>query len=341
MSSKKFEKKLKKTPMRINSALKLEKALWNADELDHKGTRDGFGVGLMEAAKKNSDVVGVCADLTESTRMHTFAEAYPERFIEVGVAEQNLVTVASGLAAEGKVPFAASFAAFSPGRNWEQIRTTICYNDQPVNVVGSHAGITVGEDGATHQMLEDIALMRALPNMIVVVPADAEEARKATLALAKDSRPSYLRLSRAKVPVVTTKQTPFELGKAYTYTKGTDVTLVTTGVLLYECLKVAAQLKGEISVEVVHVPTIKPLDEKTLLQSARKTGKVITVEEHQVHGGLGGAVAELLSQKHPVPMHIMGVQDRFGESGDGMKLLDTFGLSARHIAKACKKMVKK
>lgn len=294
--------------------------------------RKGFGRGLLEAGKLDENVVAACADLTDSTQMSLFKNEFPDRFVEIGVAEQNLVTVGSGLAAMGKVPFVSSYAAFSPGRNWEQIRTTICLNDQPVKIVGSHAGISVGPDGATHQMLEDIALMRVLPNMVVVVPGDSLEAERATKALATDSRPAYLRLAREATPIITTDQTPFEIGKAYVYVPGNDLTIISTGAMTYQAMVAAHKLYVQgIDVEVVHVPTIKPLDAVTILSSVRKTGKVITVEEAQINGGLGGAVAELLSEEHPALLKRIGIRDRFGESGTPEELLDHFGLTAKHI----------
>lgn len=296
-------------------------------------TREGFGLGLKDAAATDARIVGLCADLTESTMMHHFANAYPDRFFQVGVAEQNLVTVSSGMAAEGKVPFCSSYATFSPGRNWEQIRTTICYNDQNVKVIGSHAGLSVGPDGATHQALEDIAMMRVLPNMKVVVPADVEQAYKATRVIAKDASPTYFRLAREKSPIFTTKKTPFVLGQADVYWKGNDVTVIGCGPVLYEALFAAYQLKGKISVEVINVHTIKPIDVKTIVRSVRKTGCVVTVEEHQMAGGLGGAVAETLSRTYPVPMEYVGMQDRFGESGQALELWEHFGISPSNIIK--------
>lgn len=297
--------------------------------------RKGFGRGLLEAGKRWDNVVAACADLTESTQMHLFAQAFPERFIEIGVAEQNLVTVGTGLAAMGKVPFVSSYAAFSPGRNWEQIRTTICLNDRPVRVVGSHAGVSVGPDGATHQMLEDIALMRVLPNMVVIAPGDSLEAQKATLALATDKRPAYLRLAREATPIITTELTPFEIGKAYVYHPGKDVTIITTGTMTAQALEAAKSLeKDKISAEVIHVPTIKPLDSDTILDSVSRTRHVITAEEAQINGGLGGAVAELLAENQPTPMYRIGMRDRFGESGQPNELLKHFGLTAQHIAMA-------
>ena len=295
--------------------------------------RKGFGRGLLNAGKININVVAACADLTESTQMSLFKKEFPERFVEVGVAEQNLVTVGSGMAAMGKIPFVSSYAAFSPGRNWEQIRTTVCLNDQPVKIVGSHAGVSVGPDGATHQMLEDIALMRVLPNMVVIAPCDSLEAERATLAMASDQRPNYIRLAREATPIVTTDKTPFEIGKAYVYKAGKDLTIMSTGTMTYQALAAAEKLeKDGIHAEVIHVPTIKPLDEKTIIASAKKTGKVITVEEGQIIGGLGGAIAELLSQTSPTKVIRMGMQDRFGESGKPDELLEHFGLTAKHIA---------
>lgn len=305
-----------------------------------EATRTGFGRGLVEAGKKDVNVVAACADLTDSTKMSMFKEAFPERFIEIGVAEQNLVTVGSGLAAQGKIPFVSSYAAFSPGRNWEQIRTTICLNDQPVKIVGSHAGLYTGADGATHQMLEDIALMRVLPNMVVIVPADSVEAEKATLAMAEDKRPNYLRLARENTPVITTEKTPFEIGKAYVYAEGRDVTIISTGTMTYHALVAAEKLfKEGVDAEVVHVPTIKPLDAKTILKSVEKTHCVVTVEEAQMAGGLGGAVAELLGEEFPVPIMRVGVKDRFGESGKPEELLEHFGLTAPHIMMAAHEIV--
>lgn len=307
---------------------------------DAEPIRKGFGRGLLEAGKRDKQVVAGCADLTDSTQMSLFKAEFPDRFVEIGVAEQNLVTVAAGLAAMGKIPFVSSYAAFSPGRNWEQIRTTICLNDRPVRVVGSHAGVSVGPDGATHQMLEDIALMRVLPNMVVIAPGDALEAEKATLALAADKRPAYLRLAREATPIVTTDKTPFEIGKAYVYREGSDVTLITTGTMTYQAMVAAEQLyKDGIEAEVIHVPTIKPLDAKTILASVEKTGAVVTAEEAQAVGGLGGAIAELLADECPAPMKRIGMQDRFGESGTPDELLEYFGLDAKHIRMAAHSVI--
>lgn len=311
-----------------------------ADDVKREPIRAGFGRGLKAAGEANENVVALCADLTDSTKMSEFKAAFPDRFVEIGVAEQNLVTVASGMARAGKIPFTSSYAAFSPGRNWEQIRTTIALNDQPVVVVGSHAGISVGPDGATHQMLEDIALMRVLPNMIVIAPGDSVEAEKATKALAESGKPAYIRLAREGTPVFSTDKSPFEIGKAYTLREGSDVTLMGTGTMSYQMLAAAEELqKHGVSAEVVHVPTIKPLDEKTLLASAKKTGRVVTAEEAQAAGGFGSAVAELLTDKLPMPVKRIGMQDRFGESGEPDELLDHFGLTGAKIAKAVKEFV--
>lgn len=305
-----------------------------ASDLKKEANRKGFGRGLATAGEKDSRIVAACADLTGSTAINIFAEKFPERFIEIGVAEQNLVTVGAGLAAMGKIPFVSSYAAFCPGRCWEQIRTTICLNERPVKIIGAHAGLSVGLDGATHQMLEDIALMRSLPHMVVIVPGDSLEAEKATLALAADDvNPGYLRLAREDVPILTTDKTPFEIGKAYVYREGKDITLLSTGLMTYHAMVAAEVLaKDGIDAEVVHVPTIKPLDEATILASLRKTGRAITIEEGQIAAGFGSAVAELASEQHPVPIRRMGMKDHFGESGKPDELFEHFGLTATHIA---------
>jgi transketolase len=314
-----------------------------AKDIKQEATRKGFGRGLTKAGEVDENVVAACADLTESTNMAAFREAFPERFIEMGVAEQNLATVGSGLAAMGKIPFVGSYAAFSPGRNWEQIRTTICLNERPVKIVGCHAGLSVGLDGATHQMLEDIALMRVLPHMVVVVPGDSVEAEKATLAMARDKvNPGYLRLARADSAVFTTDKTPFEIGKAYVFSQGKDVTIISTGSMTYQALVAAEKLyKDGIDAEVVHCPTIKPLDGATILTSVEKTRAVITIEEGQINGGLGGVIAELLGEHLPAPMVRLGMKDRFGESGKPDELLEHFGLTAKHIALAAHHIVDK
>lgn len=303
------------------------------DDVAKEPIRAGFGRGLKAAGEANETIVALSADLTESTQMHIFKEAFPERFIEIGVAEQNLVTVASGLARAGKIPFTSSYAAFSPGRNWEQIRTTAALNDMPVKIVGSHAGVSVGPDGATHQMLEDIALMRVLPNMIVVAPGDSVEAEKATRLIAENGKPTYIRLAREKTPVFSTDESPFEIGKAYVLREGRDITLLGTGTMTYQLLAAAKLLEDKgIHAEVVHVPTIKPLDTETILASVHKTGRAFTAEEAQAAAGFGGAIAELLSEQLPTPLYRAGMQDRFGESGGPDELIAHFGLDAVSLA---------
>ncbi len=311
-------------------------------EVEQEPIRAGFGRGLVAAGRASTQVVALCADLTESTKMDEFAKEFPDRFIEMGVAEQNLVVVASGLAAMGKVPFVSSYAAFSPGRNWEQIRTTICLNDQSVKIAGSHAGVSVGPDGATHQMLEDIALMRVLPNMRVVVPCDSLEAAKATQAIAGTSGPAYLRLAREKTPIITTAQTPFVLAKAQVFREGADVTIFACGPMVYQALVAAEELQQSgVEVEVVNVAVIKPLDTATIIKSARKTGLAVTIEEAQVVGGLGGAIAEVLAENQPVRVVRLGMLDHFGESGEPNQLLEYFGLTSKHITSRILQLLKK
>lgn len=323
----------------ILSDQKLKENLF--EKPDQKPTRDGFGAGLMELGESNKQVVALCADLAESTRMFAFKEKYPERYIELGVAEQNLATVASGLANYGKIPFIASYAAFSPGRNNEQIRTTISLNNVPVKIVGSHAGISVGPDGATHQALEDMALMRVQPNMVVLSPCDSEEARKATLAAAAHKGPIYLRLAREKTPLITTVDSPFEIGKANVLWRGENpqVSIIATGPLVHNALLAAKQLEGEISVSVVNIHTVKPLDREAVIAAAKEAGAVVTLEEHQVAGGLGSAVAECLAQEHPVPIEFVGVKDKFGQSGEPTELIEHYGMGVSHIVAAVKKVL--
>ncbi len=299
-------------------------------------TRDGFGAGVSEAGRLDARVVVLSADLKESTRAEVFEKEFPERFIEMGVAEQNMATVASGMAAGGKIPFITSYAAFSPGRNYEQIRTTIALNNMPVVVCGMHAGVSVGPDGATHQMLEDIGMMRMLPNMTVIVPLDAEEARKATIAVAKLGAPAYLRFGRQASPVLTTPETPFQIGKALLLwdTEKPRVAILSTGSLSATALSTAEALSKEgVETLVLHVPTIKPLDTEAVISVAKRAGRIITLEEHQVAGGLGSAVAELLSEQNPVPIRRLGVQDSFGQSGTPDELLAHYGLDATALIK--------
>ena len=302
----------------------------------YASVRGGFGEGLVETAKQNDRVVALSADLVESVGFGKFAEHIgAPRLIEVGVAEQNLVTVASGLAAMGNIPFAASYASFSPGRNWEQIRTTICLNNQPVKLVGSHAGLNVGPDGATHQMLEDIALMRSLPNMVVLAPGDAHEAELMAAAMVADSRPNYVRLPRADVPLFLNQAT-FEIGKAYVLREGKDVALLGTGTMTCQLLLAAEILANQHSIqaEVVHFPTIKPLDEAAVLGAAQKCGRVVTAEEGQIAGGFGSSVAELLSEHLPVKVKRIGVDNVFGESGKTSELWQKHGLDIDSIVRS-------
>lgn len=295
--------------------------------------RAGFGRGLLAAGEEDDRVVALCADLTESTQMHLFREKFPARFIQVGVAEQNLVTVASGLAHAGYIPFTSSYAAFSPGRNWEQIKTTACLNDQPVKVVGSHTGLNVGPDGATHQMLEDLALMRVLPNMVVVAPADGREAEAATRALARDARPAYLRLARDATDAVFADYDEFVIGRALLLKDGHDVGIISTGTMTREALTAADTLEAAgTSAAVLHVPTVKPIDVEAIVALAERTSLIVTVEEAQRIGGLGGAVAETLAEQRPCFMFRIGVDDRFGESGPPRALIKKFGLDAESLA---------
>ncbi len=302
--------------------------------VEQETSRKGFGEGLLESARSNDRVVGLCADLTESTYMTEFKEVFPGRFIQLGVAEQNLAAVASGMAAMGKIPIIASYAIFSPGRNWEQIRTTICYNDQNVKIVGSHAGLTVGQDGGSHQALEDLALSRVLPRMTVFSPCDSVEARKATLAMVEKSGPVYLRLSREKTPVITTADSPFVPGQANLIwrVENPKVLIVATGDLVYQALLAAQKLTHDnLAVCVLNVHTVKPLDEISIIKLARSAGSVVTVEDHQRAGGLGGAVSEVLSENCPVPVFRVGVNDSFGQSGRPIELLGHYGLNATAI----------
>ncbi|HSI20494.1 MAG TPA: transketolase C-terminal domain-containing protein [Verrucomicrobiae bacterium] len=304
-------------------------------------TRNGFGEGLLEEGGKNKDVVALCADLTESIRMEAFSKAYPAQFVEVGVAEQNMMGIAAGLALSGKIPFVASYAVFNPGRNWDQLRVSVAYSQANVKVVGAHAGISVGPDGATHQALEDVAITRVLPDLTVVVPTDAVEAKKAVAAIVAHKGPVYIRFGRDKVPTVTLPETPFVLGKANVVREGTDVTICANGPLVYEALVAAEELaKSKIQAEVIVVHTVKPLDGKTIVASLEKTGAVVTAEEAQITGGLGGAIAELAGEKCPVPLRRIGVEDRFGESGSPTELMDKYGLRAANIVDAVKAVIK-
>lgn len=321
----------------------LNKKIFDQD-VEQVPIRKGFGEGLVIAGDKNKQIVGLCADLTESTQMHLFKQKFPERFIEIGVAEQNLASVASGMAAMGKIPFISSYAMFSPGRNWEQIRTTICYNDVPVKIAGSHAGVSVGPDGGTHQAIEDIALTRIIPNMVVISPCDAIEAKKATLLAAETSTPVYLRLAREKTPIITTSETPFEIGKAQVFyeSKNPQVTIIATGALVHKAMLAAKTLDEEgIGSIVVNIATIKPLDGEAVLSAVTKTNNVVTVEEHQIAGGLGSTIAEFLSQHRPVPQEFVGVRDLFGQSGTQEELIEHYNLGDKSIVESAKKVIER
>jgi transketolase len=327
----------------INPKAKLSKSIFKKD-IEKIPSRNGYGEGLVEAGEKDENVVVLCADLTESTRSHLFQDKFPQRFIEVGVAEQALATIASGMANYGKIPFISSFAVFSPGRNWEQIRTTIALNDVPVKIGGSHTGVSVGPDGATHQMLEDIAIMRTMPNMVVLAPADAVETRKAVLEAAKNEKPTYIRFARNATPVFTTEKTPFKIGRAETIWQSKDpqVAIIACGPLVYEALLAAKELsKSKIEVVVINSHTIKPLDELAIIRAAKTTGAVVTVEEHQITGGLGGAVAETLTKNFPTPIEFIGMLDSFGESGKANELLEKYKMKSKDIVAAVKRVIKR
>ncbi len=323
----------------------LNKDIFNEKELEYKALRDGYGEALVELGENNLNIVVLTADLMESTRTEAFYKKFPERFIECGVAEQNMVTIASGLALTGKIPFVNSYAVFSPGRNWEQIRTTVCYSNLNVKIIGHHCGLLTGPDGATHQALEDIALMRVLPNMKVIVPCDFYEAKKATFQIAQIKGPVYLRLIREKTPIITTHQTSFKIGQAEIFwaSKKPKVLIIACGYLVYEALKAAYELEKEEKIEtiVLNNHTIKPLDETTILKCLNKTMAVVTVEEHQIFGGLGGAVSELLALKKPLPIEMVAVKDQFGESGNPFELIKKYQLDKESIKLAVKRVLKR
>ena len=311
--------------------------------VEQSPTRNGYGEGVVVAGEADPNVVVLCADLTESTRSQDFAEKFPDRFIEIGVAEQNLAAIAAGLGISGKVPFISSYATFSPGRNWEQIRTTIAYNDSNVKIVGSHTGVSVGPDGATHQATEDMAIMRTMPNMRVFSPCDAIEAKKMTEAVAQLWGPCYIRFAREKSPVFTTEETPFRPGRAEIFwsVDKPEVAVIGCGPLVHNALLAAKDLAKDVRVMVINSHTIKPLDEHLLLEVIKKCGAVVTVEEHQVKGGLGGAIAELVAREHPVPIEFVGMQDTFGETGEPEELIEKYGMGVESIKKAIKKVAKR
>ncbi len=329
----------------IKKEAKLNPKIFDKD-CEQVPIRSGFGEGLVVAGEADKNIVALCADLTESTKMLAFKEKFPDRFIEIGVAEQNLASVASGMASMGKLPVISSYAMFSPGRNWEQIRTTICYNDRKVIIAGSHAGISVGPDGGTHQAVEDIAITRVIPNMTVISPCDSIEAKKAMIAIAKSDikTPVYLRLAREKTPVITTDETPFEVGVAQVLYEGPkpEVTIVATGALVHKALLAATELEKEnVGCIVLNLATIKPLDEETIIEAAKKTGAVVTVEEHQIAGGMGSAVSECLAQTHPAPIEFVGVRDLFGQSGTQEELLKHYNLDVSDIKSAALRAIER
>jgi transketolase len=329
----------------LNPKLKLNSKVFNTD-VEKVPIRKGFGQGLLLAGEQNKNVVALCADLTESTMMNIFADKFPDRFVEMGIAEQNLVTVASGMASMGKIPYCSSYAMFSPGRNWEQIRTTIAYNDRKVIIVGSHAGISVGPDGGTHQALEDIALTRVIPNMDVISPCDSMEAEKITLALLHTKVPAYLRLGREKTPVITTAETPFEIGKGSVFWMPevglAQVGIIVTGGLTYQALVAAKELESEgTKTKVLNLSSIKPIDRDAVLSLAKETGRLVTVEEHQIAGGMGSSVAEVLAMNYPVPIEFVGVKDEFGQSGTPEELLKHYGMDKDSIKEAVLRVLKR
>lgn len=328
----------------LNQSLKLNTKIFN-DDVEKISTREGFGRGLLQAGIDNKDVVALSADLTESTKANIFAERFPERFIEVGVAEQNMASVASGIASMGKIPFITSYAIFNPGRNWEQIRTTICYNNQPVKIIGSHAGLSVGADGGSHQGLEDIALTRVIPNMVVISPCDAIEAKKATMACAKTKDPTYIRLARNNTPIITTEETPFEIGKAQIVFNPevglAHVGIIATGPILYKAIIAGRELeKMGIKVKVMNLSTIKPLDTTAIIALAKETRAIVTAEDHQVAGGMGSAVAEFLAENYIVPIEFVGVRDKFGQSGTPSELEKYYEIDTADIIKKVQKSFK-
>jgi transketolase len=310
------------------------------EKVEMKKTREGFGRALVALGEKDPRIVVLVGDLSESTMVHFFAERFPERFVQVGIAEQNMCGVAAGLAAMGKIPFFATYGAFASCRAADQIRVTVAYTNLNVKIAGAHGGISVGPDGATHQAMEEISIIRSIPNMSIVVPCDYWETYKATIAAAQHQGPVYLRFGREDVPVVTGEQTPFTFGKGEVFAEGRDLTIIACGVMVYEALRARETLAGAgVSARVVNLHTIKPLDRQLIMRCARETGAIITAEEHQVNGGLGGAVAEAVVQEHPVPMELVAVHDRFGQSGKPAELMDAFGLRARDIVAAAEKLM--
>jgi len=321
----------------INESLKLNPKIFS-DDIEKEALRQGFGEGLLEAGRQDKNVVCLTCDLTNSTKTSLFKKEFPERFIEMGIQEQSMASVASGMSAMGKIPFTTSYAMFSPGRNWEQIRTTVCYNDRNVKFAGSHAGISVGPDGGTHQAIEDIAITRVLPKMVVLTPCDAIEAKKATMASAKTMDPTYIRLAREKTHIITTEETPFEIGKAQVFFKGEGekkIGIVACGPLVYNSLVVAKELGKEgIGVSVLNLSTIKPIDKDEIVKLAREVEGIVTVEEHQIMGGMGSAVSEVLAKEYPLRMAFIGVNNEFGQSGTPEELIEHYGMGISSIKEA-------
>lgn len=325
----------------LNKDLSLNPKIGEAD-IEKVPTRKGYGEGLVELGKSDPNIVVLTGDLAESTTAHLFQKEFPDRFIECGVAEQNMMGIAAGLALAGKTPFISSYAVFSPGRSWDQLRVSVAYSQANVKVAGAHTGISVGPDGATHQALEDIAITRVLPGLVVVAPADYLETKKATLALGKYKGPAYFRFARNATPVFTTNETPFEVGKANLLKDGKDLAVVTCGPVTYNSLIAALELEKQgISVLVLNCHTIKPIDEEAIVAAAKACSRIVTVEEHQIIGGLGSAVAEVISEKFPVPVHRLGIPDRFGESGEPEELIAKFGLDSVNLAKTFKRIIGK
>ena len=316
---------------------------WNQkDKLQIKATRDGFGEAILELGKQNSNIVVLCADLAESTRVSDFKNSFPEKFFEMGLTEQNMALVAAGMALSGLIPFMCSFAVFSPIGNLTQVRVSIAYNQANVKIVSSHSGISVGEDGATHQAIEDIAIMRAIPNMVVLTPCDFEEAKKITIAAAKYNGPVYLRFERQKTPIFTKKESTFEIGKAQILKDGKDVAIIACGSLVYEALLAANDLEKEgIYAMIINNPSIKPLDEKIVLEAAKECKSIVTVEDHQIKGGMGSAIAQFISQNFPVPIEFVGINDCFGESGNFEELRAKFNLDSHYIKEKVRQVLKK
>jgi transketolase len=327
-------------PQAFETALRLAENIFDREKVQKKPTRNGFGEGLVEAGKRDKNVIGICADLTESTRMQAFAEAFPDRFMEIGVQEQLLVAMSAGLALEGKIPFIASYAMFCPGRAWEQVRTNLCLNDVNVKIAGAHAGVSVGPDGATHQAIEDISIMRCIPRITVVVPCDAPQTKKATLAVAKAIGPTYLRFGREQSPIITTDETPFEIGVAQVLRRGSDAAIIACGILTYNALMAASELAADgIDCTVLNNHTVKPMDERAVVEAASMCGAIVTVEEHTVLGGMGSCVAEILAAKLPTPIEFIGVQGEFGQSGKPDELIEYYGMGVSHIKDAVRRVI--